>query len=131
MDKGTSLILAPQPNCPAVLVSAVHTASDFLKSAVLRNNSEKILTGYRLGWCTSVHSQRPTYRLGKRVSLARGIGANETCLVPAQEVIIGKERNASAVTVFFIAEVFLAGAKSWKVDLREIKYYAETTVTGN
>ncbi len=121
MDKGTTLILIEQPSCPATLVSATHTASDFLQSAVLHNASERELIGFRLGWVVVVPASRPDLHVGKRIRLPEGIKPNETCIVPAQAVKVGAHKNVRAMAAFFIAEVFLVGEKPWKADFEEVK----------
>jgi hypothetical protein len=121
MDKGTTLILLPQPSCPATLVSIAHLASDFLQSARLLNASENVLIGFRLGWIVAKPARKTEVHFGKRVRLEQGIGPNDTCTIPAQEVIVDKQRTVSACVAFFIAEVFLREGQPWKADLKELE----------
>ena len=121
MDKGTSLILIAQQNCPAALVSATHIASDFLYSAIVRNVSDSVLIGFRLGSVLRIRSQKTEVQLGERVNLPEGIKPNETCTVPPQAVTLDKPRKVEALVGFFIAEVFLRGEKPWEADLNEIE----------
>ncbi|MGB9236887.1 MAG: hypothetical protein WCC04_20955 [Terriglobales bacterium] len=126
MDRGTTLILIPQPGCPAALVSATHIASDFLQSATLRNTSERVLTGFRLGWIAIVSSRKPEIHVGKRINLPEGLKPHGTCAVPAQAVEVAKQENVRALGAFFIAEVFLAGETPWKAEMEEVKALSET-----
>jgi hypothetical protein len=121
MAKGTSLILIPQPDCPAALASATHVVSDFLHSAILRNVSEKPLIGFRLGWVLCFPSRKTKFRLGARVRLPQAVEPFNVSVVPAQGVRPENVREAAKLMAFFVAEVFLVGEKPWKADLAEIQ----------
>jgi hypothetical protein len=115
--KGISLIVIPQPTCPAVLVSVTHAPWDFLHSAILRNAGEKAMTGFRLGWLTRFPSRGPKVRFGVPVKLPKPIDPGATCSVPAQQ--IGPDDGLDFMA-FFLAEVYLASGEPWKADLRDI-----------
>src|ERR1035438_5892051 len=51
MDHGTKLIIIPQQDCPALLVSATHKESDLLSAATLKNIGSSPLTP--IGWVGS------------------------------------------------------------------------------
>jgi hypothetical protein len=120
MDKGISLILIPQPTCPAALVSATHIAFDFLHSAVLRNVGERPLIGFRLGWVARFPSRKPELHLCPPVNLPEAIGHSKTCAVPAQVASPDDVKQGAIQMAFFVAEAFLVGEKPWKADLAEI-----------
>jgi hypothetical protein len=130
MDKGTLLVVVPQPTCPVTLSSAVHAASDYLKSATLRNNSDSVLTGFRIGWMVEIPARKAQIHFGKHVNFREGIKPNGSCAVPAQAVSVHKHRTLAAVIAFFVAEVFLLGQAPWTADLREIEDEV-TQITGN
>jgi hypothetical protein len=130
MDKGTALIVVPQPGCPATLSYATHAASDYLESATLRNNSKSVLIGFRLGWMVAIPARKTAIHFGKRVSLKEGIKPNGTCTIPPQAANVDKRRTVPAVAAFFIAEVFLKGEQPWKADLEEVEDEVKG-VTGN
>jgi hypothetical protein len=121
MDKGTSLSLISQPDCPAVLIAAVHKPSDFLQSASLRNISAIPLSGFRLGWLITFSSRRSELRLGAPVNLAEPIEPSNTCSVPAQGISSDDVSHGAILVSFFVAGVFLVGEKPWEADLDEIK----------
>ncbi len=129
MDKGTSLILISQPDCPAVLICAVHKPSDFLQTAILRNVSGRLLSGFRLGWVITFPSRRPELRLGAPVNLAAPIEHGKACSVPAQGISSNDVRQGATLMSFFVARVFLVGEKPWKADLDEIKNRVKSVTT--
>ena len=117
MDEGTSLVVIPQPKCPAALASATHIVSDFLHSAVLRNLSDRPLIGFRLGWVVLFPSGKTQLHLGACVRLLEAVQPSAVGAVPAQMAL----PEAARLMAFFVAEVFLVGEKPWKADLAEIK----------
>jgi hypothetical protein len=121
MDKGTSLTWIPQSDCPLQLVVAKHASSDFLQSAILCNTSEQVVTGFRIGWIVAIASKRPKVRMGERVRLPEGVKPNDNCSVDPQAVRVDKQRTVPALAAFFVAEVFLKGAKPWEADLGEVE----------
>jgi len=121
MDKGISLCLISQPDCPAVLITAVHKPSDFLQAAIVRNLSGRPLSGFRLGWALTSISRRLELRLGPLVKLAEPIEPGRICSVPAQGISSDDVRAGAILVSFFVARIFLVGEKPWKADLGEIK----------
>jgi hypothetical protein len=119
--KGVSLIVIPQPACPAALGSATHTPSDFLRSAILRNVSEKPIIGFRLGWVLRFRSRSPKLRFGAPVNLPNAIEPGYTYSVPAQGVDSDDIEEGAVQMGFFLAEVFLVGEEPWRADVAEIK----------
>jgi hypothetical protein len=119
--KGISLILIPQPACPAALLSAAHAPYDFLHSGILRNASERPLSGFRLGWVIKFRSRNPKLRFGAPINLPEAIEPGDTCSVPAQEVNSDGVDEGAVLMGFFLAEVFLVGETPWRADLNEIK----------
>jgi hypothetical protein len=127
MDRGISLIVIPQPTCPAALLSSIHIPSDFLHSAILRNTSERPLIGFRLGWVTTFPSRRPV-RLGAPVNLRGAIEPGNTCTIPAQVASPDDLREGALQMALFVAEVFFIGEKPWKADLAEIKEHPRSAL---
>ena len=121
MDKGISLIVIPQPACPAAIVSATHTPSNFLHSAILKNVSQRPLLGFRVGWVIRFRSGKPDLRLGAPFNLATAVEPGGVCPVPPQEVNSDDLEKGAVLTGFFLAEVYLLGDKPWKADLPRIK----------
>jgi hypothetical protein len=124
MDHGTVMVNIPQQDGPAVLVSTIHTTSDLLSTATLKNVGQTALSACRLGWVVLFHSGKSELYLGVSMNISAGIEPGATWQAPAQSVSPEYANQRAMAIAFFVAEAFPSGGKPWKADLIQIRQQA-------
>ena len=99
-----------QPDCPVMLIESTHGIRDLLLSARLRNQSEQLVTGYRIGWVAVYPTGKEKVGLGVSVDLPLGIRPGATIDVPAQGVSADYVTEKAMSVVFFVTDVRTAPA---------------------
>jgi hypothetical protein len=71
--RGTGMLFLPQSDAPVILIETTHGVKDLLESAKLKDRSNLVITGYRIGWVAVYASGREKVGLGLPVDLPLGI----------------------------------------------------------
>jgi hypothetical protein len=124
MDRGTAMVNIPQRDSPAQLVSTIHTTSDLLSAATLKNVGNMSLSACRLGWVVVFPSGDSEVNLGARMNISAGIETGATWDAPAQSVSTDYAKQGATAIAFFVAEAYPSGGKPWKADLVQIRRQA-------
>jgi hypothetical protein len=103
--QGTGMLSLPQPNSPAILVETTHGTKDLLESAKLKNRSEQLIIGYRIGWVAVYATGKEKVGLGLPVDLPLGVRPGTTIDVPAQGVSMDYAQEGAIAVVFFVTDV--------------------------
>jgi hypothetical protein len=106
---GTGMLFLPQSDAPAILIETTHGVKDLLESAKLKNRSNQVITGYRIGWVAVYASGREKIGLGLPVDLPLGIRPGATIDVPAQGVSMDYAKEGAINIVFFVTDVHTSG----------------------
>lgn len=112
------MLIARQRGAPARLVQTTHGISDLLKSARLKNDSEKAIASYRIGW-GYVHRKGIEFHIGVPTNVPPGIKAGAIQNVPDQAVPF--DAGADGV-VFFVAEITFTDGSNWKASNSDIEH---------
>ena len=130
LAQGTAMMSLEQTDCPLMFIETKHGAQDFLLSATLRNQSDQLVTGYRVGWVAVYPSGKEKVGLGLSVDLPLGIRPGATIEVPAQGVSPDFVTPTAMSVVFFVTEVrsaSLDGSKAanvWSPSVDKIEQQA-------
>lgn len=130
-DHGTAMLRLPQPSCPAILGRSVHSITDFLMSATLKNVSNASLVGYRIGWVVVYPGGKDKVGLGLPVDVPTGLEPGQTTEVPAQGVDPRFASGGATAVVFFVAEVRMTPGTMWKPELSEVERDARRIASSN
>jgi hypothetical protein len=103
--QGTGLCFLPQSDSPASLVQTTHSLKDLLESAKVKNRSNQLIVGYRIGWIAVYSTGKEKVGLGLPVDLPSGVSPGATVDVPAQGVSIDYAKEGAMAVVFFVADV--------------------------
>jgi hypothetical protein len=82
-----------------------HGTKDFLLSATLLNQSNQLVTGYRIGWVAVYPSGKEKVSLGLAVDLPLGIRPGAAIDVPSQGVSPDFVTPTAMSVVFFVTDV--------------------------
>ena len=112
-DGTTGIVVAfvPQPNAPAALVESTHALSDLLQSARLKNQSQKVITSFTMGWAY-VLASGPELHSGAVMNVPKGIQPREVYEVSAQAVPLRKDAKD---VYFYVAAVKFGDGTDWEV----------------
>jgi hypothetical protein len=105
LAQGTTMMSLRQNDCPLMFLETKHGVQDFLLSAKLRNQSDQLVTGYRIGWVAVYPTGKERVGLGLSVDLPLGIEPGATIGVPAQGVSPDFVTPAAMSVVFFVTDV--------------------------
>lgn len=94
-----------QADSPVMFIKSTHGIEDLLLSATLRNQSDQLVTGYRIGWVAVYPSGKEKVGLGISVDLPLGIRPGATIDVPAQGVSADYVTEKALSVVFFVTDV--------------------------
>ncbi len=103
--QGTAMLTLRPADSPAIFIRTNHTNKDFLKSAILKNVSNLVVTGYRIGWVAVYPTGKEKVGLGTAVDLPAGLSSGSTIVVPAQEVSIDYAKEGAIAVVFFVTAI--------------------------
>lgn len=115
-QRGTGMLFLSEPESPANLIETLHTNTDFLQAAKLKNTGDKTITGYRIGWVVLYPSGKSKVGLGLAVDVPEGIKPGEVASVPAQQVSVAYAKEGATSVVFFVTEVHFTSGSVWKPD---------------
>lgn len=116
LAQGTTMMSIRQTDCPLMFLETKHGAKDFLLSATLRNQSDQLVTGYRVGWVAVYPSGKEKVGLGLSVDLPLGIRPGATIEVPAQGVSPDAVTPTAMSVVFFVTDVRTASLTGSKTE---------------
>ncbi|SRR5216683_378696 len=115
-----AMVLAMQRTAPAYLVQTTHGYPNLLKAARLKNDSNKPIASYRIGWAY-VRPNGIDLHKGALMSVPMGIKPGDIHDVSDQAVPF--DERAQSV-IFFVAELGFADGSDWKVDIEDIAHEA-------
>jgi len=118
------MLMAAQPDSPAVLVQTTHSKTDFLSAAQLKNVGDRTITGYRIGWVVVFTSGKSEVTMGRPTNVPAGINPGEIAEVDAQGVSPRLAEQGAATVLFFVTDIHLANSKVWKADIKSIRQEA-------
>jgi len=118
LHAGTVMGPAKQPGTPAMLTSTTHTLTDALAAASLKNQGNKRISGYRIGWITIVNG-KPRFKTGPWMNLPAGIDPGTVVSVPAQSIAIDSRADRM---IFYVAEASFPDGTHWKSDRTSITF---------
>jgi hypothetical protein len=124
MDHGTVIVNLPQPDSPVQLVSTIHSNSDLLSAATLKNVGQKLVSACRLGWVVVFPTGSNELHLGVPMNISAGIEPGAIWDAPAQSVSPEFTKHKAAAIDFFVAEVYQSVGEPWKADLAQIRQQA-------
>ena len=118
-SNSAALQIARQGGAPATLFGPTKFTlgiSDLLMTARLKNNSDKPIKSYRIGWAYVLRNG-VQFHAGAELNVPAGIRPSETCEVPDQTIPLNL--NAERV-IFFVAELTFADGSRWKANNEDI-----------
>ena len=113
-ERLTRMSMLHERENPANLIEITSTMTDFLQSAKLKNTSDKIITGYRIGWVVPYPSGKGKLALGLPVDVPEGIRPGEIVHVSAQEVSVRYAKEGATSVVFFVTDVRFSSGAAWE-----------------
>jgi hypothetical protein len=99
------MLILRQPDSPAGLIQTNHGVEDLLKSAKLKNVSDQLVVGYRIGWVAIYSTGKDKVGLGLPVDIPSGAKPGDVIEVPAQHVPSNFFKEGATSVVFFVTDV--------------------------
>lgn len=121
---GVGMLIARQRGAPARLVQTTHGISDLLKSARLRNDRDKAISSYRIGWAY-VYPNEIKFNVGVPMNVSPSIKARTVHKVPDQAVPVDARAND---VIFFVAEVTYVDGSRWQASNGDIEHDARRQI---
>jgi hypothetical protein len=110
------MLIAKQSETPVMLTSTTHTLTDALAAATLKNQGNKKIIGYRIGWATVV-AGKPGFKAGPWMNLPAGIDPGTAVSVPAQSIAIDSHADRM---IFYVVEAKFSDGTHWKSNRKSI-----------
>jgi hypothetical protein len=115
-----AMAFATQRTAPAHLVQITLEHPRLLKAARLKNDSDKLITSYRIGWA-NIRPNGIEMRQGTLTSVPRGINPGDVHVVSDQSVPFDESIQS---IIFLVAEVNFADGNHWHVQIEDIAHEA-------
>ena len=113
-----AMVIARQSGAPAHLVQTTHGLSDLLTAARLKNDSDKAIASYRIGWAY-VRPNEIEFHIGVEMNVPPSIKPGTVHHVSDQNIAF--DTRAEEV-IFFVAELTFADGTGWKANNEDIKH---------